>query len=288
MVSATSEVFSSASFQNGSARSARSEQSPSDNGFAALVDSNAASASGDRFQDTTPPATSRRTDDPPPAADTRSRDANNASDNSTQSASDDRTTAGQRGDDADDSVANTARPSRNRPRSPTIRNRRKNRRRGTMLPQAIRPRSIGQDRSGQPGCGNSECGCGRDSSCSDRNRCRCVDGAGLRQGHRAACDRRSRHRRRIVRHPQRFDRHADGIRHRCRRRRNARRCQGRRRQDRAAGGRYRCDRHPGYAGRRDSAERHRAGGFRHSAGRAENGGNAQRPSRCEGWHHVTR
>ena len=60
VVSATSEVFPSALFQNAPARSARSEQGSSDNSFAGLVDSNTASASGDRFQDTSLPAPSRR------------------------------------------------------------------------------------------------------------------------------------------------------------------------------------------------------------------------------------
>ena len=283
VVSATSEVFPSASFQNAPARSARSEQGSRITALprwsTAIPPARPATGSRTRARlphragpmiRHPPPTQGRATPITPP---TTPRRAPPTTAPPLVSAATILTTASPR----------RARPNRNRPRNPTMRNRRKI----DSERRCCRERSS-QNRSGQPGCGNGECGCSRDCSGSDRNRCRCLNGAGLRQGHRAACDRRRGHRRRIVRHRQRFDRHADGIRHRCRRRRNARRCQGRRCQDRAAGRPPDATATQVHAGRRDSAERHRAGGFRHRASRAENRGNAQRPSRCEGCHHVTR
>jgi flagellar hook-length control protein FliK len=113
VVSVTSEVSASLSFQAASARSSRPDSSPSagNDSFAALVDINTAGASSDnRPQDTSSAqgAPPRRADDPPPTADTRSRD-NSAPDKTARNDADGRdTTTGQR-DDADADNADTAR-----------------------------------------------------------------------------------------------------------------------------------------------------------------------------------
>src|SRR3954466_11672398 len=83
VVSVSSEVSASLSFQGASPRSARSDAAPStaNDSFAALVDSNtAAGNSENRPQDTGAPAP-RRADDPPsPSSDTRGSRDNAAAD----------------------------------------------------------------------------------------------------------------------------------------------------------------------------------------------------------------
>src|SRR3954451_14381174 len=102
VVSVSSEVSASLSFQGASARSARSDAAPStgNDSFAALVDSNTAAGNSDhRPQDTGAPAP-RRADDPPsPSSDTRSRD-NAAADKTARNNSDDSNAAADARDDA--------------------------------------------------------------------------------------------------------------------------------------------------------------------------------------------
>jgi flagellar hook-length control protein FliK len=114
VVSVTSEVSASLSFQAASAKSSRPDSSPSagNDSFAALVDINTAGASSDNRPEHTSSvqgAPPRRADDPPPAADTRSRD-NSAPDKAARNDTDgrDTTSTGQR-DDADADNADAAR-----------------------------------------------------------------------------------------------------------------------------------------------------------------------------------